>query len=431
MAGTFLRSKYQSAPKRRYRDMRLPLSAGIAILVAGLALSACAGGAASVPSPKANQSPSSPVQASFRHLKMISETSGWALADTAGGTSVVRTDDGALDWSAVLVAHSRPMAFDFVPAVADFHSATQAWVLGYLGAHSTASNEAVSIASTSDAGRHWRAVSELTVNGQATSIQFIDALHGWVFASPSAGGVIGAQDTTLYGTVDGGVTWQISKPPSQVRGSSAVRGRLPEACAAGVLDAPSFINAQDGWIAGPCDSRLFLYASHDGGLNWTQESPPSFPAAAGEPNPPTYVTRSPRFISPEDGFLVVLRGVTTGANSLQEAAVYVTKDGGATWTAHRLPQAELHTDFVDAENGWFVGVSDVGGTLTRVLHVTRDGGQTWRAVSGPHDYFDGDLSFVSAMVGFIAAPSIRGQPGQFFKTTDGGATWGPLRAVVR
>src|SRR5438477_534320 len=104
MAGTFLRSKYQSAPKRRYRDMRLPLSAGIAILVAGLALSACAGGAASVPSPKANQSPSSPVQASFRHLKMISETSGWALADTAGGTSVVRTDDGALDWSANLRA---------------------------------------------------------------------------------------------------------------------------------------------------------------------------------------------------------------------------------------------------------------------------------------------------------------------------------------
>ena len=411
--------------------MRLALSAGIAAVVAGLALSACAGGAALQPSPKANQSPSSPVQASFRHLKMISETSGWALADTAGGTSVVRTDDGALDWSAVLVAHSRPMPFDFVPSVADFHSATQAWVLGYLGAHSTASNEAVSIASTSDAGRHWRAVSELTVSGQATGIQFVDSLHGWVFASPSAGGVIGAQDTTLYRTADGGVTWQISKPPSQVRGNSAVRGRLPEACGAGGLDAPSFINAQDGWIAGPCDSRPFLEASHDGGLTWIQESLTSFPAAAGEPNPPTYVTRSPRFISPEDGFLVVLRGFTTGANSLQEAAVYVTKDGGVTWTAHRLPQAELHTDFVDAEHGWFVGLSDVGGTLTRVLHVTRDGGQTWRAVSGPQDYFDGDLSFVSPTAGFIAAPSIRGQPGQFFKTTDGGATWIPLLAVVR
>jgi len=48
--------------------MRLALSAGIAAVVAGLALSACAGRAASQPSPKANQSPSSPVQASFRHL---------------------------------------------------------------------------------------------------------------------------------------------------------------------------------------------------------------------------------------------------------------------------------------------------------------------------------------------------------------------------
>jgi len=361
---------------------------------------------------------------------MFSETTGWALADTLSGTSVVRTNDGGLHWTTVLGAKSKSVPFDFVPSALDDHSATQAWVLGYLGAHSTASIQAVAIAFTSDGGEHWATVSNLTVNGQASNLEFVDSFHGWVFATPSAGGVIGAQDTTLYRTVDGGVNWQIVKPPSQVRGNPAVHGTLPETCGFGVLDAPSFMNAQDGWVAAPCDSRPFLYVSHDGGLNWAAQSLPAFPATTGEPNPPAYVTRSPRFISAEDGFLIVLRGLTTGASQLQEAAIYVTHDGGATWTPNRLPQGELDVDFIDIQYGWFVGISEVGGGLTRVLYATHDGGQTWRLIAGPQDYFDGDLSFVSSQVGFIALQSIKGQPGQFLKTIDGGATWTQLQAMI-
>lgn len=358
---------------------------------------------------------------------MFSDTTGWALADSSDGTYVVRTTDGGHHWSKALDAKS--MAFDFMPSAADFHSASGSWVLGVLGAHSTASRQEAMVVATADGGAHWTTVASLGIDGQAKSLQFVGSQHGWVFATPSAGGVIGAQDTTLYRTLDGGRSWQIIKPPSQVRGNPPVHGSLPEACQ-GPLDTPSFVDALNGWIAGPCNSRVYLFASHDGGLKWSTQTLPPFPAPASEPNPPSYATTSPRFISAADGTFTVARGFTTGANLRREAAMYVTHDAGRTWTPYRLPRTELRTDFLDPQRGWFVGLDEAGGALGRYLYATSDGGQSWHLVAGPQDYFDGELSFVSQTNGFIAVQSIKGEPGQFLKTTDGGATWTEIPIAV-
>jgi photosystem II stability/assembly factor-like uncharacterized protein len=366
---------------------------------------------------------------------MVTASQGWALAALGPGFAefggpVVRTVDGGAHWTTVLHPGAGAIPFDFGPIAADFHDATHAWVVGFLGAHSTASFESVIVASTSNAGITWSS-SPLGVNGQAVHIQFVDASHGWVFATPSAGGVIGAGDTTLYRTIDAGGHWQAIKPASQVRQNPDVSGTLPEACPdGGPISAPSFIDASNGWLGAFCD-RAFFYATHDGGLSWTAQGLPAFPGPASPvPSPLLYSVDGPLFTSPRDGVAFVKRGFTTGANALQDAAAYVTHDAGASWAAFRLPVSELTADFVDPQHGWIVSAGSGGNMEVRSLYATVDGGATWRFVSGPQDYFDRELSFVNTATGFIGAPATKNQPGQFLTTSDRGATWVPISTSI-
>ncbi len=369
---------------------------------------------------------------------MITPAVGWALGLPervpegtpiwqAGRPRVVRTTDGGGHWAIVLPNAAYPT----VAVAADFHDGGHAWVLELLDGESTASNETVMVASTDDGGLHWTRTPRLYVNGQAARIQFLDATHGWVFATPSAGGALGSQDTTLYRTIDGGAHWQIIKPASQVGGAPGVYSTLPEACqGGGPIGTPSFIDAQTGWIGAFCD-RLFLYATHDGGLSWVTQSFPPFPGPAyADPAHVLYGVDPAVFTSSRDGVIVVRRGFTTGANALQEAALYTTHDAGVSWVAFRLPVPELAADFIDSQYGWMITAGPGGATEVRSLYATADGGRFWHQVSGPQDYFGRDLSFVSRTIGFIAEPAVKDQPGQLLKTTNGGATWLRIEFVV-
>lgn len=304
-------------------------------------------------------------------------------------------------------------------------------MLELLDGESTASNETLMVAATDDGGLHWTRTARLYANGQATGIQFVDATHGWVFATPSAGGALGSQDTTLYRTIDGGAHWQVIKPASQVRGAPGVYGILPEVCpGGGPIGPPSFIDDQTGWIGAFCD-RQFLYATHDGGLSWIAQQLPAFPGPAyPEPAPLLYSVDRPQFTSSRDGKMVVHRGFTTGANALQEAAIYATHDAGASWVAFRLPLPELAVDFIDSQYGWMITAGPGGDTEVRSLYATTDAGRSWHQVSGPQDYFGRELSFVSQTLGFIASPAVKDQAELLLKTTNGGATWVPIQFVV-
>lgn len=405
------------------------------LLVSAVALVSvgCGQAKASAPSPKPTPTPATTVPGfvgalSLMGLHMVSATAGWAVAAPGEGRGLghlVRTSDAGVHWDAIPLPSS--LNTPNINAV-DFHDEMHAWVLVVLGAESTASNELAVVASTADGGAHWATTPKFGIAGSGSGIQFLDTGYGWVFATPGAGGAIGAADTTLYRTTDGGAHWQAIKPASEVRGDPTVVAGLPEACPmGGPIGQPTFVDAQTGWLGGFCTTP-FLYATHDGGRSWSHQNLPTFPGTG--PPAPMYNVDSLARLSPTEVVFVLHRGVTTGANALQESALYMTHDAGGSCTSYRLPAAELGSDFVDPLHGWMIGAGSGGDTNVRSLYSTTDGGRNWRRAAGPADYFQRDLSFGDLSNGLIAVAAVKDQPAALLRTTDAGSTWARVPTVV-
>ncbi|HYY46924.1 MAG TPA: hypothetical protein VE951_07685 [Candidatus Angelobacter sp.] len=366
---------------------------------------------------------------SLTQLHMVSASVGWALATPPQGSGLghlVRTTDGGSHWNGVGLPSD--INTPNIEAV-DFHDDQHAWVLVILGAESTSSHESAVVASTGDGGNHWTTTPRFAIDGHGTALQFIDAVHGWVFATPGAGGAIGAGDTTLYRTADGGQHWQVSKPPSQIRQNNGIAGRLPEACPmGGPVGRPVFTDAATGWLGAFCD-HPFFFKTGDGGLSWTMQPLPPFPGPADAPGTLHSVDSFQR-ITASDFIVVHHRGFTTGGNALQEAAIYLTHDAGASWTPYRLPYPELAAKFLDPLHGWMIGAGPGGDIERRSLYATADGGRSWRLLDGPAAYYARDLNFVDTMTGFIAVPAVHDSAPELLRTTNGGTSWGGVQTVI-
>ncbi|MGH7748136.1 MAG: WD40/YVTN/BNR-like repeat-containing protein, partial [Candidatus Dormibacteria bacterium] len=226
--------------------------------------------------------------------------------------------------------------------------------------------------------------------------------------------------------------WQTVTPATQVAQTPGAVGGLPESCpGGGPLSAPTFADAERGWLGAFCD-REFLYATRDGGLSWTPQPLPAFPGPASTvpAGALQYDTDSPQFVAPAVAVVFVHRGMTSGANALEDAAIVASHDGGASWNATRLPAAELQAGFVDAAHGWMVAAGPNGATDLRSLYTSADAGVTWAKVSGPQDYFSGSVGFVTPTLGFIGGSEGPAAPGLLLRTSDAGATWAPVVTAV-
>jgi len=243
------------------------------------------------------------------------------------------------------------------------------------------------------------------------SVFFVDERRGWAVGSKGA----------LLSTADGGETWEVRRPPTE----DALRDVF-------------FTDAQTGWVV--CERSMFmpmekdesvsyLLKTADGGANWARVE----------------VTRGPdvdiklaglRFADREHGWVFGEMG-----------ALFVTRDGGATWTRQRTPTRHLllGAAFRDAQTGW---VSGGGMTLLR----TADGGSTWRAglvflpadAGPPREKAGGEAEAPGVQTpgrgGVAGRPGQRlnavcfkgaergwavGSGGVILATADGGATWRP------
>jgi photosystem II stability/assembly factor-like uncharacterized protein len=270
----------------------------------------------------------------------------------------------------------------------------------------------LSVFKTTDGARHWfKQLNGMSQNGDM-ELTFLDRSHGLV-TQPNGG-------TYFYRTRDGGAIW--------------TRVELPAA-----MDSMTFADANHGWaivtIAPPpgpmAPPTVQLMATSDGGDSWH----PGVWPAGGQPGFKGGGTPRLAFRANGEGWL--------GASS-QAPTVYLTNDGGSTWTSVRLPSPQCTSPApapdelkglpgtpsfntvvtLPPAKGAIVSVgSDCGFSLDL---ETLDGGQTWRAVSPPPLFQDFQgVSFLDSTHWWAA------HDGFVYRTDDGGRSWRDMKAVLR
>jgi photosystem II stability/assembly factor-like uncharacterized protein len=259
------------------------------------------------------------------------------------------------------------------------------------------------------------------------SLSFVDPSHGFATNSSLNGGSNNDGSTTLFSTNDGGVTW---RPVGPVPGGGA--------------HDISFTSTEVGWtVTGVTygtvaqnegrmtDAGGTLYRTTDGGATW---SPPAGLPVTSRYELPTFFNR--------------LQGLVLGEGPRARLpVVYVTDDGGATWTAHRLPRAKAVATYAAANRlpGTRFPLGAVSPWAWKLyigptLYTTSDAGRHWTS-SVPRPRLAAgtvfNMVFSSAQDGLATALA----PGclttgaaqglecyeSLFGTTDGGQRWKPLR----
>jgi photosystem II stability/assembly factor-like uncharacterized protein len=222
---------------------------------------------------------------------------------------------------------------------------------------------------TSDGGVNWS--SSAVMYNHINSTFFIDANIGWAVTESNS------DSTTIYKTIDGGLSWE-----SYWAGSNRA------------LTSIDFIDASRGWIVGHGGKMLW---TTDGGSSWTEIS-------KGMTTPLISVF----FLNPLLGWAVGEAG-----------GIVKTMNGGNTWSSGAMPYATWLNDvfFINKDTGFLAT-----GFGTHQIYKTHDGGDTWKeAVAPGSDYFLNAIHFSDRRVGWCA-----GLNGIILKTVNSGDSWTEL-----
>ncbi|HEV2666216.1 MAG TPA: YCF48-related protein, partial [Blastocatellia bacterium] len=190
------------------------------------------------------------------------------------------------------------------------------------------------------------------------------------------------------------------------------------------LRAVYFLDSTTGWAAGDAGA---VYRTTDGGRDWKPQSP-------GSDADINFIY----FIDLNHGWALGKSGAKTSDANGGENVLFITSDGGRTWTSKPLPNVTgLH--FINAKTGWAVG-------RNFTLLKTTDGGLEWSKVGGVeklvgspvessnYDFGFSDIHFTDAKHGWLIANyygQARNDIGGVFKTSDGGATWKRLPLMIQ
>jgi hypothetical protein len=161
-----------------------------------------------------------------------------------------------------------------------------------------------------------------------------------------------------------------------------------------------------------------LFTTTDAGQTWRVITPP------GGTNDPIAVMNAAYFLTTAQGCVEVDIPLDGGHPTVQ-----CTKDGGTTWAGSAFPSPPDGTGdddigLLNADQGWFtVGI---GISARYELYVTDNGGTSWSPVA--MDLPVGDIEFTSATDAWGVAQT--GAGSTLYRSIDGGDSWSPVALPV-
>ena len=356
--------------------------------------------------------------------KMVSPTTGWAKGP-------LHTTDGGAHWHDVSppsLPNRTPRGTVYSNRFFDsefFLDSTHAWTVQSIGPAASSSLQIV-IFATTDGGQTWQQSAPVALGssgpaGIHLNVCFIDSQHGWLLVELGCPVDGFAGHEVLYATSDGGlhwkVNWKLSFRSSQCQGI-LVPGTVGETLPClQTLMGVTFVSPTSGWGATCRPDAPALWVTHDGGVTWTvQRLPASSMGAYG-------IARGANgacpCVAPLPVFFNDQQGILLGD------VLLATSDGGNTWVERSLPSAGGsgvvdQIDFLDSKTAWAT-VPDY------LLYQTHDGGLTWTLVHADPSFL-GFPEFVDANNGFAwptgnTGRRSAGQGPEMLATTDGGHTW--------
>lgn len=353
--------------------------------------------------------------AALTSIHMSDGLSGWAIDHQS---AIVRTANGGVSWRDVTPANLLPAR---VTVTATYFPTTRvAWAaLTNAGAQNPTT---AIIIHTNDGGQTWqRATVRLANAGQVSEFLFLAGGRiGWLFASLGAGA--GSEAAQIFRTADGGMHWSsisVTAPPHSSPGSLPFGG-----IKSGIGFRDARVGFATGIVYGP-PGFSYLYATDDGGHSWHHQAL-TLPAAYRGDNP---MLTPPIFFNGRDGLLPA-----TLFKAGLALLIYVTHDGGVTWTPTTLLQGAHNLDVVTMRDAWAMqNAGAASGSATRPLrlYVTHDSGVHWSALGPNKAIRDGAmLDFVDNRTGFALYPALSTSMSTLVKTVDGGRDWFGVRSYI-
>jgi len=323
---------------------------------------------------------------SIGKLYMIDAFNGWAT----GNSYLLRTSDGGATWYSVLPNDT--------PTTGYFPTSTRGWVIT-----SYSETNIGSLYRTTNGGLNWTRF-DVPFNGGY--IQFLDDNNGFVLYGEASG--MQKQAVELYQTTDGGATWMLKYTNNPLVPNAGTS--LPFS---GHKNGMTFRDTSTGWVGGdyPTDGYVYLFKTADSGMNWSQIA---LPMPSGYESA-IVTTTAPKFFGTNDGVLPVW--LTLGAG-MRDLFLYVTHDGGNTWTpSTAFARNAEQTDVITLNN-------TISWDWTNLFHATSNAGTNWMNITPDVNFGDDfrELDFVSPTVGWARQQHSDGNT-SLFKTMDGGAHW--------
>jgi len=257
---------------------------------------------------------------------------------------------------------------------------------------------------TTDGGDTWAAISVAGAESlQLRDIDAIDDRTAYVLSSGTG------EDSRIFKTVDGGVTWiqQYVNPD-------------PE----GFLDCMGFWDATHGAVYGDAVDGSLVVLTTDNGESWTRVPDTNLPEAL--PGEGGFAASGTCLITHGDS----VGYIATGAAS--EARVLKTHDRGLTWAAAAAPLGDGTGNTGLTTVGMHDGLTGMaaGGDISRPeshinnIAVTVDGGSTWSL--GSPTVFPGAVYGVAVVPGAATPTVVAVGPGGADYSADNGETWEQL-----